>query len=602
MSFMPKPPPAPRSTRPTHTTGVTELLQRGLAAHKAGRLDEAHRHYTAALAREPRNAPANHLLGLIHLARQDAATGATLIARAVGEEPRNHQYLGNLGVALNAAGRPQEALTALDKAVKLAPDFAEAHSNRGMVLRALGRLEQAAEAYGAAIRLRPAEAGFHFNLANTQEDSGDFAEAETSYRRSDSLRPRHARTLAGIARMLVRLGRTDEALETARRAVEANGSEPDAHLALGTVHRIRGELEDAVRALDRLVAVDPGNSEALFDRAMLRVHAARDDSFALMERVLRDPARPVLARARAGFALGKTLSDIGEHTESRAIFDDANALMLRKVQLESGALDQMRQLATDFESIPPALLDAGYRDAAPIFVVGLPRSGKTTIESLLAQGVGVAALGELPRFPRLVAALGAGGAVKALAPESLAALGQAYADYGRALAGGADTWIDTMPANFNLVGHIRLALPNARIVWCIRDPLDQCVALYEKFFGKGGHGYTYDLAALAAHYRAYRDLGAAWQRLFPAAMLTIDAGTLRTGDGSSLRNLFAVCGLDAPPNVVIPESEPQLGERADSEKSARRAAHLSVYRNDLAPLLAGEAPKPALPSSPGDNR
>ena len=120
---MPKPPPAPRSTRPTHTTGVTELLQRGLAAHKAGRLDEAHRHYTAALARQPRNAPANHLLGLIHLARQDAATAATLIARAVGEEPRNHQYLGNLGVALNAAGRPQEVRRLLRRRRKRWPPW-----------------------------------------------------------------------------------------------------------------------------------------------------------------------------------------------------------------------------------------------------------------------------------------------------------------------------------------------------------------------------------------------------------------------------------------------------------------------------------------------
>jgi tetratricopeptide (TPR) repeat protein len=588
--------PKSSRSRPAAATSprTAELLQRGLHLHQSGRAAEAAPLYEQVLALDPKQPAANHLLGVVRLAEGRLDDAIHLISRAVAADGKNAQYLGNLGVAFNAAELHRDALEALRRAVALKPDFAEAHTNMGTALRALGRFAEAAEAHRAAVYLKPEQAGFHFNLGNALEDAGELHDAEASYSEAIRLRPGHVGAMAGRSRVLLSLRRFDDALDQARLAVAEAPDSTDAHMALGYVLQQSGRLSEAAMAFRRILELDPGSGEAYFRLAHQTRHVSRQDGVTEMERTFRDESLPRSGRVWAGFGLGKALADIGEHEESMGAYRAANAMWRQDVAaVTRQEVARLGATARQFAAAAPRAETAGYADYAPIFIVGLPRAGKTTLENIISRHPAAYATGEHTRLAQLVADLGARGRVHAstlqlseVTDAQWRQLGERYCDYARLLVPAGRRSIDTMPANFEMIGFIRLAMPNARIIHCVRDPLEQCVAIFEKLFGRSGYDYSFDLEQLATYYGAYRRLMSTWHALYPGAILDIDGAELRRDTGSVLRPLLEFCGLDWVPGLGgAAESEPQLGSVAPKIVERRRLAHLDAYRPLLEPLL-----------------
>lgn len=257
------------------------------------------------------------------------------------------------------------------------------------------------------------------------------------------------------------------------------------------------------------------------------------------------------------------------------------------------AIADLDEVAREFASAAPRPAGGGCRDYDPIFIVGLPRAGKTTLEGMLGGHPALWGGGELSTLRRLVLDLAATGATRPgnirlsqVADAQLYALGERYGDYVRKLAPPGRRTIDTMPSNFMLVGFIRMALPEARIIHCVRDPLEQCVAIFEKIFGRGGYGYSYDLRELAAYFGAYRRLMAQWHSLYPGAVFDVDVAEVRKDPAANLRPLLDFCGLEWNSGVgVVTDSEPQLGTVAPDLVARRRRDQLDAYRPVLGPLL-----------------
>lgn len=584
---MPKLPPPPRAA--SVTRDVAELLQNGLAMHQSGRGSEAAQLYEQALAIDPAEPAANHLLGLVRLQQGDFDDAVRLIARAVAVNAEDAQYLGNLGVALNSAKRPDEAIVAFDRALSLKTDFAEAHSNKGMALRSLDRFEAAAESYRKAIALKPREPGFHFNLANVLADAGDYHEAEAAYREALKLRPAYPGALVGLSRVLATLGHPEDAVAMAREALAFRPNEAEYHVALARALRRSRRPAEAAEGYRRAILLDPTSGEAHLSLSSLIRHSEVDAEVLAMDQLFSDEGQPTAQRVYAGFGLGKALADVGQHQRSCQVFLEANALKRRGIQFSiERAVKEMDELS--MASISTDALDArSVSEAAPIFVLGLPRAGKTTVEAMLVSHTSIYGAGELKEFERLVieqryryGAAGAPAPIERLPPSAVAEIGQKYVSYTRALAGAGRVVVDTMPPNFRLIGIIRASLPNARIVHCIRDPIDHCVAIFEKHFGHHSYDYSYDLRELATYYRGYRRVMSRWNERFPGAILEVDVGRLSP---SGISGMLRYCGLD-PQGVplTVPQSEPELGPRGAGSRPEDRAQHLRAYQA-LAELL-----------------
>jgi tetratricopeptide (TPR) repeat protein len=548
------------------------LVAEGLGLHQAGRLPDAATLYIRALERMPRHARASQLLGTLLLQQGRHADAVPRLEAAAELDPRNANTWSNLGVALNGAGRPDAALAALDRAIRVEPRFEQAHSNRGMVLKALRRFDAAAESYRRAIALKPAEPGFHHNLGNVLVETGDLAAAEAAYREALRLRPAYPAAAQGLARVLVDTGRADRALAELDIALQRTPSSAVLHHEHGRVLQAERRLLEAAAAYRRAIALDPRHGEARFHLAHLLGSGHPEGELRDATSLFHDEVAPVEARIYSGFAVARILADLGRHDASIGAYDAVNAMLRAARPFEIAAyLAECDARYARHAQLPIAAAPAG--PAGPIFVVGLPRAGKTTLEVILAAHPDIVPLGEQAAFPQAVARHALPPAPSAADQESVAAIGARYlsAIAGRARPG--QSTIDTMPANIANVGLILASLPGARVLWCLRDPAEHAIALYEKYLPQQGYDFASDLDDALRVVEASAVLAARWAAAWPRRVHLVrlsPTAALGTMDREAICRFLGLESAGHLPDSA--RSEPVLHDAGTATLSAQMAA------------------------------
>jgi hypothetical protein len=313
------------------------------------------------------------------------------------------------------------------------------------------------------------------------------------------------------------------------------------------------------------------------------------------------------ARIRLNFALAKAYDDLGRFAESFRCMNAGNALKRQRVNYnEARMIEQFDRIHAAFDRTLLRKKPRGLRSDAPVFVLGMPRSGTTLIEQILASHPAVHGAGELTDFSRLANRIcDARGKIRRfpedaakLTGKELAGLGEAYLARLRALAPDASRITDKMPANFVYVGLIHLALPQARIIHVRRDPRDTCLSCYSKLFS-APQDFTYDLAELGRYYRQYDRLMGHWRKTLPAGrMLEVRYEDVIDDLETWARRIVDHCGLDWDP-ACISFHEARRPVRTASASQVRQPIYRTSegrwrkYENDLEPLLTalGDAVK-----------
>jgi tetratricopeptide (TPR) repeat protein len=529
---------------------VDALIQLGLLRFHEGRAEEGVELVRRATKANPRIAAAHQALGamLFAVRRFDQALAAFERVLALG--PATAETLSSRADCLGELGRAEEALASYDTAIALKPHLAEAHNNRGNALRRLGRLDQALAAYRQATALSPNAASHLFNSATVLFALGRFQEAFAAYDEAIAQGPGFAPAHFGRGAALFALEDSEGALESYSRTISLDPQNAQAWAHLARTLGVLGRSAQAETAARRAVGLDPANPEAWCVLASLKRFGPGDPDLERMEAALAKPevgqADPE-GRLNLEFALGRAWLEAGEAGRAFAHLDQANRLERSRLDFDIDAylatLDAMAG-AIDAETID-RLAGAGDPSDQPIFIIGMPRSGTTLVEQILASHPQVQGAGELTLVDRLARRLpGAGeGLAEALLPDIMAALGAEYASRARALAPGAARLIDKLPGNFAYAGLIHLMLPNARIIHCIRDPLDTCLSCYETRFAKG-NPYAYDLRELGRRYLGYAQLMAHWRRLLPPdRFIEVRYEDVVADLEGQARRLLGVCGL-----------------------------------------------------------
>lgn len=544
-------------------TKLDHLMREGLQLHQGGRLADAEAIYRKVLDKQPSHAAANHLMGLVLLQRGDAAGAVMRLQRAVKMRGNDPEYLGNLGTALNAAGRTDEAIEAFDKALKLQPHNPAVLNNKGMALKASRRHDDATAAYRAAIALLPAEAGFYRNLGNALSEMGDWHGAEAAYREALARRPNFPNALTGLCLSLQALGRKADAVSTAARYAAQYPTEAEYHRALGHANWLAGNPEAAAAAYRAAIAVAPADVEAHRMLGAIVPRQSEDAEVLAIERLLERPDLKDDHRAQLEFALGAAFDDIGDAERSYDHFVRANAIMRRLRPFDlSAAKAQMEHLQDAYANLLDAEVPPLEPPTGPVFIVGLPRSGKSTLEGMLARHPAFFAAGELQAAANMAAALGNSGGAGAgpvLSPSASLEFGRRYLQMAETLAPGQRV-LDTMPNNFLLIGALRLALPGARVIHCLRDPREHMVALFQKYFSQLGNEYANDLGDLLAYLPLYRGLMSFWTQRFPGFVHDADMAEIGSAPDRETGRLTTFLGAPADPACARPYiSEPRLG-------------------------------------------
>jgi tetratricopeptide (TPR) repeat protein len=609
----------------------------------AGQLDAALAAGQAALAINPDLAQAHNNVGIVHYERSAFDEAIAHYRRATALAPGYAEAWSNLGNALRAQKKNEEALPAYRRARELRPDYADAISNMATALRDIGRLEEAEADYRRALALKPDDANILNNLALLHKELEQFdeaaallnralsvnasnlktlvylalirleqkqvGEAETAATRALALAPDDAEAINAMGQVRYEQQRSEEAMALFARALALKPDLADTHNNLGTILKENGKLAEAREHFIRAIELKPRESAYYFNLADARKFAAGDPHLAAMEALAREAhALAPGAQMRLSFALGKAYDDLGRFGDALRCMTAGNALKRRRISYDEAVVfAQFDRIRAAFDRKLLRRKPRGLDSDVPVFVLGMPRSGTTLIEQILASHPAVHGAGELPDFSRLANQMfDANGNVHRypddaakLTAKELKSLGEAYLARLRQLSPDAPRVTDKMPANFLYVGLIHLALPQARIIHVRRDPRDTCLSCYSKLFS-APQDFTYDLAELGRYYRQYDSLMTHWREALPAdRMLEVRYEDVIGDLERWARRIVKHCGLKWDP-ACIAFHEARRPVRTASASQVRQPIYRTSegrwrkYGSGLEPLVAalGDTLKP----------
>jgi tetratricopeptide (TPR) repeat protein len=454
-----------------------------------------------------------------------------LLRRAYALNPNHPDVLNNLAGVLTAQGNWEEALPLCRKALQMHPNSAELYFNLGRVANKAGRWEEVISAYSAGLKLQPGVVD----------------------------------AISCMADACNVMGRFDEARQFYYQALELDPDKPTLHAGLLG-------LEERSVMLERLERI---------------------------EKLYLTPDIDMEGKLALAFALAKFLEREGEYQKAFHYLEEGN-------RLKRASFDfSQEEESASFELIKSTFTGefcaqrSGYGAAGemPIFILGMPRSGTTLTEQILASHPQVSGAGELTILRRSVSARCAPvgfaqypEAVAKWGEEDFNALGEEYLQKLQKYSEGEERVTDKMPHNFLMLGMIHLAIPNAKVIHCRRDPMDNCLSIFKQDF-KSTHKYAYDLEELGNHYRRYTDLMQHWQDALPeGAVFDLQYEEMVADQEGVSRKLLEFCGLPWDDNclrfheterAVLTASQSQVRKEiySDSVELWRR------YEEQLQPLI-----------------
>ncbi|MNM36113.1 lipoprotein NlpI [compost metagenome] len=476
------------------------------------------------------------------------------LKRVALESPEVASAHNNLANTYRRLDRYNLAEQHYQQALSLDPNYAEAYSNLSFLMSSQGRFDEAVAVGRRAIELNPQLITAYLNLAEAESQRLRLGEALHWLDRLHRIAPWHAGGLAARAMVLRKIERLDEALQCAQQALALAPNDANAHHVTGITLQAVGQHDEALEHFNQAVAL-PGSvtEEAMIARATLlleigrkeeaatafsqalaafpqsiRVLAGRsdsktfkpdDDDIAILEAGLIQTQGLSLAdKISTRFALGKAYLDTKNSVRAFQHLNEANRLKRSTYSYDSQETQQwMRLIAeTISDKWQSAHKGAGATSSLPIFIIGMPRSGTTLAEQILASHPQVQGAGELSSLRHVVEKMGVfPQSLFNCSRDQLTRIGQDYLEQIAPLAKGRDRLIDKMPGNFLYAGLIPLILPGARIIHCRRDPIDTCLSCYSKQFG-GEQLFTYDQSELGQFFRDYEVLMSHWRQLLPA--------------------------------------------------------------------------------------
>jgi tetratricopeptide (TPR) repeat protein len=410
-------------------------------------------------------------------------------------------------------------------------------------------------------------------------------------------------TLDLAGNSLVLCQRPAEAYPAFRRAVTLSGDDPAILFNLAAVARFLGDVEEAQQAYDRVIAKSPNFWTAYRNRSELRRQSSTDNHIGDLRRRLAERP-PWQGEVQLAYALGKELEDLADYDAAFEAY--ARGAAVRRAHMRYSArddIDTLKMIAGAFD----AAYCAPARDASgppgPIFILGMPRTGSTLLERQLAAHPDIEPLGELQTFGQTMVEVvrrhaaapltGKAALIKASARVAPEAFGHAYLDVVAPLTNRRAAFTDKLPLNFLYAGMIARALPTARIIHMVRDPLDTCLGAFRTLFDEA-YPFSYDLAELGTYYRAYHQLMGHWTEVLGPRIIEVAYEKLVADPSGEVERL--VERLDLPSAAGAVQDDAATPVMTASASQVREAVHdRSVglarrYEGRLGPLLAALGP------------
>lgn len=429
---------------------------------------------------------------------------------------------------------------------------------------------------------------------------GDLEQAHRLWKQALAADPGSLDAAMGVARSYERMGRADQATDTYRRIVRRWPGHIPARYLLGNLLKAQGKFDEAAGIYLQVIADQPDYTQAHFTYSGIHRYRERTDPHIVqMRSLLHSGALPVEKRVHLAFALGKAFEDLQDYREAFGHYELGNRLRRGTFHyaIESDA-ELIHNIMRTFNRDAVARLRLEAQPSRrPIFIVGMVRSGTSLVEKILASHAAVHGAGELEHAFALGVQLFLDPALHYQFRPLDTYPASAFETFGRnylarldALGTEAPRITDKLPFNMMMVGLIRAALPNAKIIHCVRDARDTCVSIYRQNFATDNYRFAYDLTTIGQFHNLYRQLMRHWHETYPGAIHDVQYEALVRDPEPEIRKLLAACDLEWDDACLRFHSTPGLVTTASFYQVRQPMYTDSVgawqhYRDFLQPLL-----------------
>lgn len=619
----------------TDSTNANIYNLLGLIALQTGQSQLAKEFFLTAVTFEPGRALFQRNLGAASYAMGEDDVAETHFRKALELDPADSEALLNLALLLKFNGRSDEALPLLEKAVLARKGDPIPLTHLAALHLSLQHFADAEKIARAAHALAPNDPINLDTLMISTRYLGNPLESAFWGHKLIEVEPLKAANHANLAKAYIDYGKTQLGIEHARRALQLDPDDAECHSTLSAAVGVEGDWDEALRHTDMAIALKPDETRYLAQKAGLLQHMGKnEEAFALVQPmitgkqiintdalqiyitlakrfnhqkqadkliqdVLNRASLPDAIRLSMSFLAGEFYDSLGEYDKAFALFKTANRL--KPLKYDPAGVEELfdRYIGTFdaklFEKLPKASLGSDK----PIFIIGMPRSGTSLTEKIIASHPQVFGAGELTKMRNLCEGLPQRlendtpfpECAASLSQEQMDALAEEYISFVDELnEAGLAHVTDKMPQNFLFLGMISQMFPQAKIIHCMRNPIDTSLSCYFQNFGAAGLDFSYDLDNLVHYYGLYQRLMDHWEKVLPIDIYHLSYETLTANSAEEIPKLIEFCGLEWDDACLSPHKS-KLVTKTASFDQVRKPIYQSSrerwrnYKKHIKPLI-----------------
>jgi len=476
--------------------------------------------------------------------------------KALALKPDYAEALYNLGITLRELGQIDAAINSYKQALTIKPDYFGAHNNLGNIFLDLGQLDAAADHFEWAVAYKPDFADAYNNLGIVCRQRDQVYDAIKNFEKAIDIKPEYCEAHSNLGHSLNLINQEDAAVKCYEKSLAINPDYTPAYINIALVYQEKGQIDNAIKQYEKALAINPNHVLAYYNLSDIKQYTISDDQVAKMASLLSTGNLSQSERIHLCFALAKVCENLENQDELYKCLDEGNRL--RKKDLNY-SLEKSQNLSSTFRrlfSTLPTVIEQSQSfepsTIRPIFIVGMPRSGTTLVEQIISSHNAVYGAGELTTLPTVVGPIARDHLTQNtnLSESNFLSIRQQYLDALSRFEVTENVITDKLPLNFQYIGFILSAFPEAKIVHLKRDARATCWSIYKCHFKNKGNGFAYNLDDLAGFYGLYVELMDFWHQLYPGKIYDICYEDLTTNQEEETRKLLQYCELDWDENCL----------------------------------------------------
>ena len=477
------------------------------------------------------------------------------VQKLIEDFPNDPLLFNILGACYNEIGQTDLAINNFEKALVLKSDYIEVHYNLGVAFQKKFQIDKAIKHYEFAISLKHAYPTAHNNLGLIYLGQNQIESAVKSFEWAVAYNPEYAEGHNSLGAGLQELKKFKDAKQQFEKAISLDPNYAQAHHNLGIINEMIGLPDDALNHYQKAVTINPRFAEAYRNLSKLKEFKASDPLITIMSSLYSDERIYISDKVKLGFALAKVYDDLGNHDQFFKFLNEAN--QLRKTELNYSikeSVDFHKHINRLFSKPIPKIKKTLLKPSTirPIFIVGMPRSGTSLAEQIIASHNSVYGAGELTNLKEIVSPVLENFINKKnnfLSESDLITVRHYYLESLSKLNTEAQIITDKMPLNFRLIGFILSAIPEAKIIHLKRDARATCWSNFKHYFTEG-NGFTFSQDDLTKFYTLYVELMDFWHKLFPSQIYDIEYEKLTINQKKETENLLKYSELEWDKNCL----------------------------------------------------